>query len=157
MHHTLFPPNLQTATFCSYKDDNESESRWMSDGATSLCPALQPSRWSCSLCHVCLLALAVAWVIALNMKSKTDEARAHTSKHILTNTHPHQPAVYIRSISSSECSCSQRRWDILGAASPLQWLHYWIAGTEGWINRKSMWLHGQRMQGCFPNYGKCRS
>lgn len=31
MHHALFPQNPQTATFCSYKDDNESAARWMSE------------------------------------------------------------------------------------------------------------------------------
>lgn len=44
MYHAAFPQNPQTATFCSNKDDNESELRWMSERATF--PALQSSRWS---------------------------------------------------------------------------------------------------------------
>lgn len=47
-----------------------------------------------SLCLVCLLALAVAWVIVFNMKSKTDELRVHIYQCAPTNTHLHWPPVY---------------------------------------------------------------
>lgn len=74
-----------------------------------------------SLCLVCLLALAVAWVIVFNMKSKTDELRVHIYQCAPTNTHLHWPPVYNnKNITSSEQSCSRRSCGILGAISPSQ-------------------------------------
>lgn len=83
MHHALFPQNPQTATFCSYKDDNESAARWMSEREREShfpSPCSPAQQVVSSLRLVCLLALFRS--IALNTKSKTDEARARTQSRI---------------------------------------------------------------------------
>ena len=160
MHHMLFPQNSQTATFCSYKDDNESEPRWMSGRGTAPRPALLPGRWSpactllslgprCSMSHCPLHEEQDRW-------SQCAYIHKRTHRHALTNTNIHTGFLFTSGTSPPpKHSCSQRSRGILGAASPPQTLHHWISGTDGWINRKSMGLHGVRMQGYFSNYGKC--
>lgn len=115
--------------------------------ATSPRPALRPSRWS----PACALFVSWPFFVALPLTR-----RARQMKPGRAHNHASTPASLFTSgnISSSEHSCSQRSWGIVGAASPLQPLRSWISGTDGWINRKSMGLHGVRMQGYFPNYGK---
>lgn len=117
----------------------------MSERGTSLRPARQPQQVVCSLCRVCLLALAVAWVIGLNMKSKTDEAREGARIHACMQTHTLTGLLFTIGASlSQKHSCSQRSCCFSSRS-----LLCWISGTEGWINRKSMQLHGVRMQGYF--------
>lgn len=158
MHLMLFPQNPQTASFCLYKDDNESEPRWISESATSPSPCSPAQQVVSSLCLVCLLALAVAWVIALNMQDRWSQgAYKHTSIQARTNKHVPTPASRLHQehrILRTQLLPEELRD---ARSFSLQPLRRSSAGTEGWINRKSMGRHGVRMQGYFPNYEKCCS
>ena len=58
------------------------------------------------------------------MKSKTDEARAHTYKQALTNTHPHQPRVLHQEHRLLTAQLLPEEQRDSGAASPLQPLNF---------------------------------
>lgn len=86
MHHMLFPQNPQTATFCSYKDDNESAARWMSERESHFPSPCSPGQQVVSsLCLVCLLALSVALPLTRRAR-QMKPGHMHTSTHNRTST-----------------------------------------------------------------------